>query len=122
MRRRHVAKRRLSLDTYEVVIVVDSEERTRRIGDLPHHDRGDFHGIAICVIHLEVTCLEVPDPNAYVAVLGEGPDPREAGLVHRADVAAEELHHSGLAWLHDDQRAHHHDGDARCRIAVEPLG
>ena len=107
---RHVPQRRLGLDSHEIVIVVDGEEGPRRIRDLPNDDGRDLDGIAICVVDLQVVRLEVPDPNAHVAVLGEGSDPGQAGLVHGSHVTAEELHHPGLTRLDNDQRADNDDG------------
>ena len=122
MRGRNMPQRRLGLHAHEIQVVIDGVERSRGIGHLPDDDRGDLDGIAVGVVDLQMVRLEVPDPDADVAPVGEGQDPGQAGAAHGAGVAAEEPHDPGLAGLHDDERGQdqngddaRHDGDAVVR-------
>ena len=100
---RHVAQGGLGLDRNEVDEVVHGVGGLRRVGDLPDDDGGDLDGVAVRIVDLEVTGLEVADTDADPAAHGERRHPPEARTADGADVAAEELDDRGLPRGHDDQ-------------------
>ena len=100
-----VAQGRLGLHRDEVHVVVDGVRRLGGVGHLPDHDGGDLDRVAVGVVDLQMARLEVADPDADPAAHRERRQhPPEPGPADRADVAAEELDHRGLARRDDGQR------------------
>jgi hypothetical protein len=84
-------------------------------------------GVAVGVVDLRDRRLEVADPGRDPVPLREGVDPVQTLSADRPVGAAEELHHSSLAW-HDggepseDERSDDQQRDADCYADRRPDG
>ena len=110
----HVAQRGLGLRLDELLVGLDSEDGAGGVGHLPHDDGGDIDGVALQVVDLELTGLEVVDLDGDLLAGGQRQDEHHAGAAHGADVLAEELADAGLPGDDDHEGAdqqHDHERD-----------
>jgi hypothetical protein len=105
-----VPDRGLGLDGDELGKLIYRVERLGGVLHLPDHHRGDLDRVAISVVHLGHRRLMVPDPDRYLPPPRERVDPVQAGRPDRAPVAAEQLHHPGLAHHHRRQAMQRQQG------------
>ena len=101
--RRQVAHRRFGLHLDEVLIVVDLEHRFGGVDHAPDDDRGDLDRVAFEVVDLQARALEVAhaERNALLGV--ERVRPAQPGVLHGADVVAEQLQDAALVRVDDEQ-------------------
>ena len=105
VRGREVPEGRLGLDVHEVLVVVDLEQRLRRVGHLPDDDGRDLDRVAVLVVDLELGGLEVADADGDPAPLGERVHPMEALGMDGAPVVAEQDQGAGLVRIHGREAA-----------------
>jgi hypothetical protein len=74
----HRAHGRLALDDDVGAVVLDVERGTRRVGDTPDDDRGDFDRVAGAVVDLQRRRVQVVGAQRHLLPLVEGIDPVEA--------------------------------------------
>ena len=67
IRGRQIPHRGLALHVDEVLVVVDVEHRLERLDDAPDDDRGNFDGIAVSLVDLQLGALEIAHPQRQLA-------------------------------------------------------
>ncbi len=121
-----VAHRRLALHVHEVLVVVDVEDRLERFDDAPDDDRGDFDGVAVALVHLQLGALEVAHAQRELAARRQRVDPPESGALDRAFVDAEQRDDRCLVGIDhrepgDTHAVEREDQDARGLDPVETV-
>ena len=75
---------------HEVFVVVDVEDSFERLDDAPDDHGGDFDGIAIALVDLQLRALEVAHAQRELAPRRQRVDPPESGALDGALVDAEQ--------------------------------
>src|SRR5262249_5422137 len=101
------------LHVHVVLVVIDVENGFGSLHDLPHDYGGDFGGVAILVVDLELAAFEVADTERYPAPPGEQVGPPESPLLDGSIGGAEEQHDLGFVRVRHGQtgEAKAEDGD-----------
>ena len=113
--RREIPHRGLGLHLHVVLVVVDFEQRFRRLEHAPHDDGRDLDRVALKIVDLELGALEVAHAERDLALAVERVRPVKAVRLHRAPVLAEEDERPGFVRVDDEEPGEHeqHDEDDR---------
>jgi hypothetical protein len=101
--RGQVAHGGLRLHLHVVLVVVHLEDGLRGVHDAPDHDGRDLDRVAVVVVDLQASALEVPDAERDVPLAVERVGPSQPRRLDRPLVVSEELHHAAFVRINDEE-------------------
>ncbi len=119
---REVPQRRLTLDLYELFVIIDLEQCLSRVVHFPDDDGRNLDRAATRIIDLELAALEVSHAGRYRGLRIERIRPFEPWFVHGTNVLAEQLHHLRLVRMHHEQAGPAEQDQQRCEPGSNDAG